>query len=178
MVEKSVDESKLMVRLSDLTSEPRRMLPPIKGYENQPIVTLEQSVEPLISFVPDVEQMVWTIKQNCEKPQDGVTPDESGSIMLYTLEWEPPQLSSYFILNSTLRSQNRQELRPWFLYLRLIIYALAKLPSISPRTIYRGVQIDTDKESIKHKTLIWWVRVVCFSLMLKNIKMIPFKKMS
>jgi hypothetical protein len=124
MAEKSVDESKIMLRLSDLTSEPKRMLPPIKGYENQPIVSLEKAIEPLISLVPDIEQMVWTVKQNCENPADGLTPDESGSIMLYTLEWEPPELSFYFVLNSTLRSQNRQELRPWFLYLRLIILLL------------------------------------------------------
>jgi hypothetical protein len=86
--------------------------------------------------------MVWTVKQNCEKPEDDLTPDESGSIMLYTLEWEPPELSFYRILNRTLRSENRQELRPWFLYLRLIIYALVKLPCLSSRTIYRGVQMD------------------------------------
>lgn len=148
MAEKFVDESKIMLRMSDLTSEPKRMLPPIKGYENQPIVSLEKSVESLIPLVPDVEQMVWTVKQNCEKPADNLTSDESGSIMLYTLEWEPAELSFYFILNSTLRSENRQKLRPWFLYLRLIIFALSKLPSIPCRTIYRGIQIDMSKEFI------------------------------
>jgi hypothetical protein len=163
MAEKSVDESKIMLRMSDFTSEPTRMLPPIKGYENQPIVTLEKSVEPLISLVPDVQQMVWTAKQNCREPKDSLTSDESASIMLYTLNWEPQQLSFYYILNATLRSEKRQELRPWFLYLRLVIYALAKLPSTLCPTIYRGVPIDMSKEFVKDKTFIWWSFSSCTS---------------
>jgi hypothetical protein len=163
MTAKIAGASEVMVRLSDLTSEPKRMLPPIKGFEEQPLVSLEKSVQPLLSFVPDVEQMVWTVKQNCEKPEDDLTPDESGSIMLYTLEWEPSQSSFYRILNTALRSANRQELRPWFLYLRLIIYALAKLPSLSCRTIYRGVQIDISKDFIKDKIFIWWAFSSCTS---------------
>ena len=163
MAEKSVDGSKIMLRMSDFTAEPKRILPPIKGYENQPLVTLEQAVQPLLALVPEIEQMVWTVKQNCEKPQDHLTPDESASIMLYTLEWEPVESSFYFILNTTLRSQNRQELKPWFLYLRLVIYALAKLPSLPSRTMYRGVQIDMSKEFMKEKTFVWWSFSSCTS---------------
>ena len=163
MAAKFVDESKTILRLSDLTSEPKRMLPPVKGYENQPLVTLENAVEPLISIVPDVEQMVWTVKQNCLQPQDSLTSDESGSIMLYTLEWEPNESSFYFILNSTLRAENRQQLRPWFLFLRLIIFALAKLPTIPSRTFYRGIQCDISKDYLKDRTFIWWAFSSCTS---------------
>ena len=115
MAAKSVDESKVMLRMSDFTSEPKRMLPPIKGYEKEPLVSLEQAVQPLLSLVPDIEEMVWTVKQNCQHPQHHLSSDESASIMLYTLEWMPRESSFYFILNKTLRSQNRQELLPWFL---------------------------------------------------------------
>jgi hypothetical protein len=157
------EKSKLLLRMSDFITEPKRMLPPIKGYENQPLITLEQAIQPLISLVPDIEQMVWTVKQNCQNPKDHLTSDESASIMLYTLEWEPTQSSFYFILNAKLRSQNRQELKPWFLYLRLVVYALAKLPSSPSRTIYRGVQIDMSKEFVKDKTFIWWSFSSCTS---------------
>ena len=163
MAEKYVDESKVMQRMSDFTSEPKRVLPPIKGYENQLLVTLEQSVESLHSIVSDVEQMVWTVKQNCENPCDGLTCDESASIMLYTLEWISTESSFYFILNQTLRNQNRTELRPWFAYLRLVMHALAKLPSTSCRTIYRGIQLDMSKEFVKNSTFIWWSFSSCTS---------------
>ncbi|CAF1018095.1 unnamed protein product [Rotaria magnacalcarata] len=57
-------------------SEPRRMLLPIQGFEKMP----------LISLIPDVEQMVWIAKQNCNQPKDDLTNEESASIMLYTMD--------------------------------------------------------------------------------------------
>ena len=106
MAAKSLNRSKVMLRMSDLISEPKRMLPPIKDYEKQPIVSLEQAVKPLVPFVSDVEQMVWIVKQNCQHPHDHLSSDESASIMLYTLEWTSQESFFYFILNKTLRSQD------------------------------------------------------------------------
>ncbi len=48
----------MMLRMSDFASEPKRMLSPIKGYEKQLLVSLKQAVKPLISLIPDVEEMV------------------------------------------------------------------------------------------------------------------------
>ena len=83
-------------RFVDIAAEPRRMLLPIQGYENMPLVSLEEAVIPLASLVPDVKQMVWIAKQNCIHPKDGLTPNESASIMLYTMEWEPYEKSFIF----------------------------------------------------------------------------------
>jgi Ran GTPase-activating protein (RanGAP) involved in mRNA processing and transport len=156
MARNTVDESKAMLRMCDLTSEPKRMLPPIKDYEKQQLVSLERAVQPLLSIVADIEEMVWTVKKNCQHPQDDLSSDESASIMLYTLEWTPHESSFYFILNNTLRSQNRNDLLPWFLYLRLFMFALSKLPSTKHRIIYRGIEMDASNEFPKGKTFIWW----------------------
>ena len=155
MATKTVDESKVMLRMCDLTSEPKRMLPPIKGYEKEPLVSLEQAIQPLISLVANLEEMVWIVKQNCEHPKDHLSSDESASIMLYTLESTPRESSFYFILNNTLRSQNRNDLLPWFLYLRLFIFALSKLPSTKQRTIYRGIKMGVSDEFPEEKKFIW-----------------------
>jgi hypothetical protein len=163
MAAKTVDESKMMLRMCDFASEPKRMLPPIKGYEKEPLVTLEQAVKPLHTLVPDVEEMVWRVKQNCQHPPDHLSSDESASIMLYTLEWMPRESSFYFILNKVLRSQNRAELLPWFLFLRLFIFALSKLPSAKHRTVYRGVKMDVGDEFPEGKTFIWWAFSSCSS---------------
>ncbi|CAF1022888.1 unnamed protein product [Rotaria sp. Silwood1] len=64
------NESKHTQRFADIPGEPRRMLGPIQGYEKMPLVSLEQAVEPLVSYVPDVKRMVWTVKQNCGSPAD------------------------------------------------------------------------------------------------------------
>jgi hypothetical protein len=158
-----VDESKIMVRMCDLTSEPKRMLPPIKGYEKEQLVSIDEAIKPLIPIVSDLEEMVWTVKQNCQEPQDHLSSDESASIMLYTLEWMPREHSFYFILNQALRSQNRQELLPWFLFLRLFIFALAKLPSATHRILYRGIKMDLTEEFPKGKTFVWWGFSSCSS---------------
>jgi len=158
MTPQFVDESKAMIRLSDSISELQQILPPIEGYEHEPLVSLEQAVKPLALFVPNVDQMVWTVKKQCQQPEDHLSQDESASIMLYTLE-----SSFYSTLNTTLRDKNRQNLKPWFLYLRLIISALSKLPSTSSRTIYRGVKEDMNQEFLEGKTFIWWGFSSCTS---------------
>ena len=45
-------------RFVDVAAEPRRMLLPIQGYENMPLVSLEKAVISLASLIPDVKQMV------------------------------------------------------------------------------------------------------------------------
>ncbi|CAF1195472.1 unnamed protein product [Didymodactylos carnosus] len=156
-------ESKSFLRFSDLTSESKRLLPPIKGFEEVPLVCLEKAVEPLVSLVPEVEQMVWVVKQNCDKPEDGLSQDESASIMLYSMEWIPHETSFYFIFNSILRSEHRSQLIPWFLYLRLVINALSKLPWTSHRIIYRGIKMDMGNEFPEGKIFFWWGFSSCTS---------------
>ncbi|CAF3497595.1 unnamed protein product [Rotaria socialis] len=151
------------VRICDFPPESNQILPPIQGFEKMPLVSLEKSVESLKSIVPQLDHMVWTVMESCHEPKDMLTKDESASIMLYTLEWAPKETSFYYILNSTLRSQNRRELIPWFLYLRLFIFALSKLPSIVPRVIYRGVEKDMREEFPVGKKFIWWSFTSCTS---------------
>ncbi|CAF1279078.1 unnamed protein product [Adineta steineri] len=144
-------------RLSDFPSEPRQMLPPILGYEKEPLVSLEEAIHPLISLVPEVERMAWTVKQKHFNEEHGLTENEAASILLYTMEWEPRHNSFYIILNNTLQEANRQLLKPWFLYLRLIMTSLAKLTSDSNRlTVYRGVKLDLSAQYEKGSTVTWW----------------------
>ena len=98
------------LRFADLGTVSKRMLAPIEGYEKMPLVSLEEAVKPLVDIVPRVERNVFIIKENCEEPEDGLTSDESAWIMLYTYESMPHEDSLYVILNTTLRSEQRQEL--------------------------------------------------------------------
>ncbi|CAF1462258.1 unnamed protein product [Rotaria sp. Silwood1] len=154
-------------RFMDTDDEPLIMMTPIKGYGTMPLVSLEEAVKPLIPFVSEIEQMVYVVKERCQKPPaDQLSVDESAAIMLYTLEWKPKEESVYYILNKTLRNENRQSLKPWFLYLKLFVAALSRLPS-TQRTIYRGIKIDmryNDKYR-KGASLIWWGFSSCTSSM-------------
>ncbi|CAF4402524.1 unnamed protein product [Rotaria socialis] len=80
---------------------------------------------------------------------------EAASITLYSMEWKPQDECLYHVLNKTLRNENRQKLEPWFLFLKLILTALAHLPSMA-RTVYRGVKKDMRKEYPKGKIFVWW----------------------
>jgi hypothetical protein len=144
-----------ILRVTDIAQEPLKILLPIAGYENMPLVSLEEAVEKLVHLLPAIQTYVYVAKQSCKKPADGLTRDESASIMLFTMGWEPLDKCLYSVLNATLRSINRRKLKPWFLYLRLLLNALFRLPSIS-RTVYRGVTLDLSKDYVIGETVVWW----------------------
>ena len=156
------DKTASALRLADVGTLPKRMFAPIEGYEESPLVTLEEAVKPLVPIVPKVERNVFIVKQNCQEPADGLTSDESAAIMLYTYESMPQKDSLYAILNATLRSEQRKKLIPWFLYLRLILTALAYLSS-KCCSVFRGVKESLWTEYPKGKTFIWWAFSSCTS---------------
>jgi hypothetical protein len=97
----------------DIDREPKTMLLPIQGYEKKSLVSLKKAVEPLLSIVPDVKRMAYVAKMKCNKqPADNLSIDESVSIILYSMEWEPQEQCLYFVLNVTLRAENRRKLKP------------------------------------------------------------------
>jgi len=149
-------ESKKFHRFMDLNDEPLTMMAPIKGYDKMPLVSLEEAIQPLISSMPEIEHMAYIAKQRCPKSSSSpLSEDQSAAIMLYTMEWEPKEESVYFILNKSLRNEDRQSLKPWFLYLKLFFTALSLLPSNS-RTVYRGVKHDLKHKYRKGEKIIWW----------------------
>ena len=148
-------QSESMQRFTDIAGEPMRMLAPIQGFEKTRLVSIEKAVEPLVFFVPQVNQMVWTVKHQCTAPAGGLTVDESASIMLYSLEWSPKEDSLYHVLNRLLRAEDRNKLKPWFPYLKLLVYSLSKLPS-TLRTVYRGIKKDLHASYPKGRTFVWW----------------------
>ncbi|CAF4209711.1 unnamed protein product [Adineta steineri] len=143
-------------RVSDIVKEPQKMLMPIRGYEKVPLVSLEEAVTPLISILPEIQDYAYVAKQRCKSvPPDGLTQDESASIMLYSMEWKPHEECLYFALNATLRTEDRRKLERWFSYLKLILTALEKLPSIRCH-VFRGVNLDLSNQYTEGKTFVWW----------------------
>ena len=143
-------------RFTDLAEECCQISTPIMGYEKQPLVSLEEAVEPIVSFIPEVQRMAFVAKRKCQKtPANGLTINESASIILYSLDWEPQEECLYHVLNKTLRSEQRKKLKPWFLYLKLILTALSRLPS-SNRFVFRGIKCDMRKDYPEGETIYWW----------------------
>src|SRR3984957_15887930 len=145
-----------ILRLTDIAQEPIEMLLPISGYEKKPLVPLEEAVKPLVPLLPAVQSYAYAAKQRCKKPADGLTQDQSAAIMLYSMGWEPLEECLYVALNDTLRSVDREKLNPWFLFLKLFLTALTRLPSIPHLTVYRGIKLDLSEHYQKGDTIIWW----------------------
>ncbi|CAF0783992.1 unnamed protein product [Adineta steineri] len=145
-----------IIRITDIAEEPLGFLVPISGYGKMPLVSLEDAVQPLVSILPEVQSHAYVAKQRCKTPADELTQDESASIMLYTMGWEPLDECLYVALNQTLRSPERQQkLKPWYLYLRLFLNALFRLPLLH-KIAYRGVKLDMKKKYIQGETVVWW----------------------
>ncbi|CAF3350574.1 unnamed protein product [Rotaria sp. Silwood2] len=143
-------------RFTDLYNEPvDHLLSPIKGYQDKPLVSLPEAIEPVAGFFNGIEDDVFVALHNCQNPADGLDQQESASIHLYTMQFSGGP-SLYLLLNKSLRAENREELRPWFSFLKLFLTALHKLPSRSG-IVWRGVRdVDLSSKYKKGTTFAWW----------------------
>ncbi|CAF1485014.1 unnamed protein product [Rotaria sp. Silwood1] len=149
-------------RFLNIDKEPLEMLLAIEDYKKLPLVSLEQAVSSLVSFVPNIKQMVQLVKDKCKNPADNLTVDESASIMLYSLENIPLEESFYIILNKTLRDKNRQNLKNWLSYLKLFTTALSKIPS-TKSVVYCGVKQNLHHLYPKGQNITWWEFSSCIT---------------
>ena len=114
---------------ANIRDEPKQMLQPISGYEDEPLLSLEEACKPLANIIDkELKQNIIIAKMNSTEPADNLTEDESASIHIYTMEWKVPENSLYAVLNRTLRLADRRKLQPWFRYLKLFLTAFFKLP--------------------------------------------------
>ena len=137
---------------------------PIYGYHDQQITILEEAVQSIVHDIPDITNYVTQAKLKCTKTNI-LTEDESAAIYLYTMG--SPIFS---ILNRHLRAMDRQKLKPWFLYLKLFITALNRLPSFKG-TVWRGTSERINFIPADYAIQTWWA----ITSTSKNLKFIePF----
>ena len=125
-----------------------------------PLVSLEEAVRSLTSTVPLIDSYVRLAKSRCDNPADGLTCDQSASIMLCTMRWQPNDQCLSVVLNETLRSENPKHLQVWFPFLKLLFTALAQLPTMQSR-IYRGIRTKVSKDYSVNKLIIWRDFALC-----------------
>ena len=81
----------------------------------------------------------------------GLDADEAGALTLYTFESE-----LYTSLNALLRQRDRQRLKPFFPYLKLMIDARRKLPRYVG-VVWRGVKgVDLRANYKQGSEVYWW----------------------
>ncbi|CAF3691272.1 unnamed protein product [Rotaria sp. Silwood1] len=135
---------------------PKDLLP-IIDYALEPLLPLRDACLPLSSIVSELESYVELALDKSRQPNDDLTQDELAAIYLYTVEWRSGQISLYTILNKALRNtSDRDELRPWYKYLKLFLTALAKLPFVPAQVVWRGVKRNISADFAPGSQIIWW----------------------
>ena len=141
-------------RFWDNIREPRQSSRLIDGYQDIPLVSLEVAIESIVDGFPDIYEYLITAMSKCQRPADGLSQNESAAIYLYTMHWEPSEKCLYYVLNTALRKQNREDIRPWLPFLKLLLSALQKLPSYDG-TLWRGVTLDLSGDYEMGELAVW-----------------------
>ncbi|CAF3790148.1 unnamed protein product [Adineta steineri] len=128
----------------------------INGYEQEQLLSLEEACQPLHNILGTELQLYVTIaKLNSKQPIHELTPDESASIYLYTMEWNQPEKSLHVLLKQTLVAIDRKQLQYWSKYLKLFFTALFKLPYAEYHTVWRGVPKDVTEYYREGDEMTW-----------------------
>ncbi|CAF2855547.1 unnamed protein product [Rotaria sp. Silwood2] len=139
--------------VNDIIADPS----PIIGYADEPLLPLVEACAPLTDIIENLLFYVeLALNETSEQPPDHLTIDESAAIRLYTIEWEGSRNSLYSKLNRALKSVDRENLRPYFRYLKLLLTALVKLPCVPPVTIWRGVTKNMSAQFPPGTRVTWW----------------------
>jgi len=146
-------QQQLLSRLSDVASEPLGLLTPITGISGTPRQPLMDAA--VASGVADMDAHGFVAAEHgaalARDDAHGLDADEAGALSLYTFESE-----LYKILNDLLRQRDRQRLKPFFPYLKLLIDARRKLPR-HVGTVWRGVKgVDLRSKYQKGSEVYWW----------------------
>ena len=151
-----VIEERSVAKISNI-NDIKTDLEPITGYAEEPLLPLSEACSPLINILHDLSLYVqMAIDETPEQPPDGLTINESAAVRLYTMEWHKPHPSLYKMFNLALRDTDRDNLRPYFKYMKLFLTALVKLPCVATTTVWRGVTIDMSANFAPDTTVTWW----------------------
>jgi hypothetical protein len=135
---------------------------PIAGYSEEPLVSLTEACAPLSELFHNLSFYVQlAVQETSAEPPDGLTIDESAAIRLYTIEWDDNHRSLYSMLNRHLKNTDRENLLPYFKYIKLFLTALAKLPCVPPLTVWRGVTKNLSGDFPAGTRVTWWAFSSC-----------------
>ncbi|CAF3407368.1 unnamed protein product [Rotaria socialis] len=142
-----------MNRFTEFKIENKK-LKPIAGYWAYRLVSLEEALKSFSTLINELPRSIKEAKKHCNYPSEhNLTRDESAALLLYTME--AGEYSFYRELNEILRKEDRNEVKPWFGYLKLFDTALNKLPMVKGN-VWRAVPGNVAQGYKKNQVLTWW----------------------
>jgi hypothetical protein len=77
------------------------------------------------------------------------------------MEWIDGHKSLYSVLNKTLKTADRENLRPWFKYLKLFLTAVTKIRCTPQQTVWRGLRGNVSNNFAPGAEVTWWAFSSC-----------------
>lgn len=137
-------------RLRDGLDSGNEELADITGVESSPLVPLAEALRAL--KLADAARQSTTKAQAMNRGALGI--EEAAAVHMYTTN------HLYRQLNAALRSAQRCSIQQYFLYLRILLAALSKLPS-ADKELYRGVPLDLSSQYAVGSEVTWWAVSSC-----------------
>mmetsp|Transcript_61101 Transcript_61101/g.177130 ORF Transcript_61101/g.177130 Transcript_61101/m.177130 type:complete len:706 (-) Transcript_61101:161-2278(-) len=138
-------------RLRDGLDNVKSDLADITGVMDQPLVTLANALSSTKVAKPAAAR---SVTKAADMDRGSLTVQEAASVHMYTTNY------LYKALNEALRSADRGVVQTYFLYLRLLLTALQKMPA-SDKMLYRGVALDLSKDYPANSDVTWWAVSSC-----------------
>ena len=149
-----------MNRFADIDWSFKR-LPPVYGFYSEEFVSIEKALEPIEAQINGLSRYIKIAVKHCHFPNEhGLSKDQAAAIYIYTMDWNSTSL--YRILNQALRSEDREDLKIWFPYLKLFDSAFDLLPTHTG-ALWRGVSLNIGKQFTKNQIFTWWSINSCSS---------------
>jgi WWE domain/EF-hand domain pair len=131
----------VMTRVADVGGEDGGLRGPLNGMFSStlPIPTLAEAFKPMQDVLPNIERCyhrAWKKATSLASQYPNLTVDEIGAICVYTLAVSPRSESPYSLMNVALRALDRSAVKPFRMYIWLLMNSIKKLPSSGLR-LYR-----------------------------------------
>ena len=127
------------------TSDPLLL---IRGYEEEPVVSLEEALKPFDGKIEYLAAQINQAKTTCHYPSEhGLTHDESAAIYLNSMQGDNKSVYEHLeeAWEEARKPNDRSHMVPWFRYLKLLRSALNKLPDVEGE-VWQGTANDSDLE--------------------------------
>ena len=117
-------------------------------------MTIKEATKFLDGIVKNIEKQSYFARKEMKQLDDlsPLTLDEATVLNLYTREWSD---GLYQSLNRILRTRKRENIKPYFPILKLMLTAIEKLPKFDG-TVNRGVKLSIGDYYRKGKSVVWW----------------------
>lgn len=123
---------------------------PVRGILQTPVLPLKEACAPLRGVIAGVDSMVDQALSRA-KAAGKASVQHTAAVYLYTMAG-----AFYQLLNAALRNPNRDLLKPYYAYIRLLAEAMMILPSKGAKVLWRGVALDLQAAHPVGSNITWW----------------------